>query len=398
MEFNAAVYDAWWESVTAQRRKLGDITSLQLFFTRCAQTFLTKEEGKNLTCSPLNIYMALSMLAQLTGGESREQILTLLGSDSMDSLRQQAGNVWNSSYRNDGALTSILASSLWLNRDVKFNHDTMDILARDFYSSSYQGEMGSAEFNKVLQSWLSEQTEGILEKQAANIEMEDDTILALAATVCFKAKWHNEFLKEKTESNIFHAPGGDVEAGFMHQTEDQIYYWGDRFACVCQSFEEGGAMWFLLPDEGVAAEELFFDEEAAAFLFTADKYDWEKQKYLFVNKSIPKFDVSSQMDLRDGLKAMGITDIFDPGSSDFTPMTNEADVPVVLSKADHAARVMIDEEGCTAAAFTVMDAAGAAMPPDDEIDFVLNRPFIFCITGENGLPMFVGIVNYPAAG
>jgi hypothetical protein len=33
------------------------------------------------------------------------------------------------------------------------------------------------------------------------------------------------------------------------------------------------------------------------------------------------------------------------------------------------------------------------MPLQDEIDFVLDRPFLFVITGEDGLPLFIGIVN-----
>lgn len=59
-------------------------------------------------------------------------------------------------------------------------------------------------------------------------------------------------------------------------------------------------------------------------------------------------------------------------------------------------RVMIDEEGCTAVAYTVMAAVGAGMPPDEEIDFTLDRPFLFVITGDGELPLFVGIVNQPA--
>ena len=152
-------------------------------------------------------------------------------------------------------------------------------------------------------------------------------------------------------------------------------------------------MWFLLPDEGVAPEELLSDPEAMDFLFTANRSVWEKQKFLFVNKSIPKFDVSSQFDLGDGLRALGVTDVFNPALSDFTPMTTDVDVPIVLSQASHAVRVMIDEESCTAIAFTVIGASGAAAPPDDEVDFVLDRPFLFCGTGSNGLRLFVGVVN-----
>ena len=395
-----AAYDAWWKDIRAQWRDLGDTSALQSFFARSAATFLTGDEGQNRIYSPLNVYMALAILAQLTGGESREQILTALGSESMDALRQQANDVWNANYQNDGALTSVLASSLWLDWGVKFKQDTMDTLSRDFYASSYRGEMGSEAFNELLQGWLNEQTGGLLEEQAGSIELKPETILALATTVYFRGKWYNEFSKKDTTAETFHTPTGDVEADFMHQRSFEAYYWGDRFTAVNQSFGSGmSSRWFILPDEGITAEALLADSEIMDFLFfgtgSYGEYEWENQKALFVNESIPKFDVSSQFELTDGLRALGITDVFDPAVSDFTPMTTDVDVPIALSQANHAARVVIDEEGCTAAAFTVMAMDGMGSPPDEEADFVLDRPFLFCITGISGLPLFVGIVNYP---
>ena len=390
----SAAYDAWWESVKAQRRDLGDTASLQRFFARSAQTFLTGERGENRVYSPVNVYLALSMLAYLTDGDSRGQILEALGSDGMDELRKQASDVWNASYRDDGMTVSILASSLWLNQNISFNQDTMDALARDFYASSFAGAMGSEGFNKALQGWLNEQTGGLLEEQAGNIELDSTIILALAATLYFKAPWAEEFSKDQTAPQTFHTPAGDVETDFLHQGRSGSYYWGDKFSAVGQHFAQGGAMWFLLPDEGVTPEELLAGGEGLDFLFTADKSQWERQKFLLINKSIPKFDVSAQFELEDGLKALGITDVFDPVRADFTPMTTGMNGPITLNQTSHAARVVIDEEGCTAAAFTVLMDGGSA-PPKEEVDFVLDRPFLFCVTGDSGLPLFVGVVNYP---
>lgn len=388
------LYDRWWKDVLAQRRDLGDTSDLQSFFARSTRTFLTQSPGENRVYSPLNVYMALAMLAQLTDGETREQILTLLGSGSMDELRQRASDLWNSNYQDDGAVASVLASSLWLSEDVRFDRDTMELLAGDFYASSYRGKMGSDRFDKALQDWLNQQTGGLLDQQAGSIELDPDTVLALATTVWFRAKWQDEFSKSKTEPQTFHAPTGDIQTDFMHQRDSDTYYWGDKFASVYQSFKETrGAMWFILPDEGVTPEELLNDAQVLDFLFAGDRNEWANQKYLFVNKAIPKFDVSSQLDLTEGLQTMGVTDVFDPLVSDFTPMTQDVEEPIIVSEVNHAARVVIDEEGCTATAFTELPGAGAAAPPDDEVDFVLDRPFLFCITGINGLPLFVGVVN-----
>ena len=117
---------------------------------------------------------------------------------------------------------------------------------------------------------------------------------------------------------------------------------------------------------------------------------------LNINLSMPRFDVSSDLDLIGGLKELGVTDIFDMDVSNFDPLEASTDDPLYVSKAQHAARVKVDEEGCEAAAYTViMVDCGAAMPPDDEVDFVLDRPFLFAVTGESGLPLFTGVVNQP---
>lgn len=388
------VYDAWWEEQRERRLPEGSTDALNGFLEESIPQFLSGDGTKNRVYSPLNVYMALGMLAELTDGNSRQQILDLLGSEDIEALRQQAAALWKSNYCDDGATTTILASSLWLSDIVDFKQPTLDMLAETYYASAYRGTMGSDEFNKALQAWLNEQTGGLLEEQAAQIELDAETILALATTINFRAKWSSEFSEERTEEMTFHAADGDITCDFMHQGGSDTYYWGDQFSAITKRFEGGEAMWFILPDEGVTAEQLLNDPQAMEFLL--HKGEWENSKCLIVNKAIPKFDVISQMDLCDGLKALGITDVFDDAVSDFTPMTEDTDA-IYLSQAKHDARVTIDEEGCTAVAYTVMAACGSGMPPEEEIDFVLDRPFLFAITGYDDLPLFVGVVNQPVA-
>ena len=387
-------YDAWWNDIRERRQlSVDDADELTPFFTDSIRQFLADSQGHNKVYSPLNVYMALGMLSEVTDGESRNQVLTLLGAGSVEELREQVDIIWNANYRNDGATTSILASSLWLNEDVNFVQSTLDSLAKNYYASSYQGVMGSEELNKALQSWLNEQTGGLLEEQVSDIGLDADTIMALTTTVNFHAKWSNEFWGKNTQEGIFHGENGDLKCDFMHKDNARSYYWGEKFSAVSQSLENDGAMWFILPDEGVSVDELLEDEQAMTFL-VSNKYEWEDNKYLIVHFAVPKFDVVSDMDLIPGLKALGVTDVFDPAISDFTPMTTDVE-EIYLSQAEHAARVKIDEEGCTAVAYTVMAATGAAMPPEEEVDFVLDRPFIFVITGAGELPLFVGVVNQP---
>ena len=394
-DFNEA-YDAWWIDLRGQRdQPEGYADGLEGFLMESTRQFLSDASSENRVYSPLNVYLALAMLAELTDGQSRGQVLSLLGADGVEAVRAQAKALWNANYRDDGVVKSVLASSLWLNEDIHFIQSTLDTLAEDYYASSFQGEMGSREYNQMLQSWLNEQTGGLLSELASGIEMDARTLLALAMTIYFKAPWSNKFSDSMTDQQLFHAEDEDITVDFMHRHKAQSYFWGDNFSAVSLELENNGAMWFLLPDEGVTPMELLDDSQAMEFLLGGDQYGWESTKFLTVNLSVPKFDVVSDMDLIPGLRALGITDVFDYTVSDFTPMTADTD-EIYVSQAKHAARVKIDEEGCEAAAYTVlMMSAGSAMPPDEEIDFTLDRPFLFCVTGAEGIPLFVGTVNTP---
>ncbi len=387
-------YEAWREIRNKQREYMGKGENLDEFFKATASEFLKDNDNGNLVYSPLNVYMALAMLAETTEGETRQQILDLLNAEDIDSLRTQAHAVWNANYSDDGAVTSILGSSLWMNENIKFNKDTVDTLANSYYASVFQGEMGSEKFNKALQGWLNEQTGGLLSDYTSDIEMDPQTLLTLATTIYFQAKWENDFEKKFNTTETFHSPSGDIFCEFMNQTDSHgTYYWGDKFGAVKKHLQGSGYMYFILPDEGVTPQDLLNDDEALSFI-TSGSEEWEQSKNLRVNLSVPKFDVKSNLDLTEGLKSLGVTDCFDFSTADFSPLLKE-NLPAAISDIDHSARVIIDEDGVTAAAYTAMRLAGAAMPPDDEIDFILDRPFIFVITGSDSLPLFIGVVNSP---
>ena len=364
------------------------------FFKKTISEFLTGAGNENRVYSPLNTYIALSMLAEITAGDSREEILTLLGSESIEALRAQANAVWNANYLNDEKVKSILGSSLWMDEGCEYKQEAVDILKNNYYASTFQGKMGSPDYNKALQSWLNEQTGGLLENHTSNEGFDSQTVMALAATVFFRTKWEDEFDKSKNTDGIFKSPDGDVNCEFMNEkVYSGVYYWGEKFSAT-QKRLKGGVMYFILPDEGVSIDEVMYDSEALEFMTSVSQY--ENAKGVRVNFSMPKFDVDSSLDLQDGLNKLGVRSCFDFDTSDFSPIIEpKGGEELRVSKVSHAARVKVDEKGVVATSYVVIDMPGSAAPPDDEVDFVLDRPFIFVITNRDGLPLFVGVVNQP---
>ena len=266
----------------------------------------------------------------------------------------------------------------------------MDSLAHHYYASIYQGDLGSQKINNTISAWLNRNTGGFLKNAAKNINLSPETVLALYSTIYFQAKWQNEFSESNNTNDIFHAPNGDESATFMNKKLAQMnYYWGDKFSAVALGLKNGSQMWFILPDEGYTTTDVLADGQYMQLVL---QQDWKNEKWMKVNLSVPKFDVNSTMDLKGGFQKMGVTDVFNEGTANFSGITG--DVPIFLTAANQSARVQIDEEGVKAAAYIEFPGATSPEPPEEIIDFILDRPFLFAITTES-IPMFIGTVNHP---
>ena len=389
-DYNAA-YTIWQQSQNAQYdQPQGYADNLTDFFQESIHQFLNAEE--NSAYSPLNVYMALAMLAETTGGNSRQQILDALGADSIQALREQASHVWNAHYSDDGVTSLLLGNSLWLDEAYSFRRDTVDRLASNYYASSFWGDLGTPSMNQQLQTWLDANTGGLLQEQAKQVQLDPDTVFALATTVYFAAGWTTKFYEQNNQEMVFHSAAGDLTTTFMRQTFlGYTYYWGDNFGAIQLELSGENAMWLILPDEGYTVTDILESDDYLRL--TMDPAGWLKKSNLIVRLSLPKFDVTSNISLKQGLQAMGITDVFQPSISDFTPLTDAPDL--FVSDATHAARVVIDEEGCVAAAFTVIICGATGAPNYKEIDFTLDRPFLFVVSSRDHLPLFVGTVAQP---
>lgn len=393
-------YNAYHEAVgrqlgwgnTAYREYL---TSLGDFSRAALTQSLGGADGESTVYSPVNVYMALALLTELTDGSSRQQIMDTLGVTDMAALREQTSLLWRQLYYDDNERVTHLANSLWLNQDLDAKQSTLDFLAENYFASTYQGEMGSETLDRALQEWTNAQTEGLLSDYVQTMRTNPEDLLALVSTVYFKAGWYREFDPALTRPDEFHNADGSVSsADFMHLTSDRNYLWSDNFSAI--SLDLGGytEMVLILPDEGVSPEELLADEKALDVLtssYAVGSERWaENTAWVEVELSMPKFDVSSQLDLLTQLRALGVTDIFTQ-AADFTPLT---DTPGVrITGANHAVRVVVDEEGCTAAAIVDMRVGSCPPIPTETVYFTLDRPFLFAITGAEGLPLFAGVVN-----
>ncbi len=386
---NPDLRDEWVTIRTEREKNTADaLKGLNRFFTRSTALFLSREG--NQLWSPANAYIGLAMLAELTEGESQEQILKLFGADSIENLRKQVSAVFESVYDEDEYGICRLANSLWLQEGISYKDSAMDALAYHYYASIHGGDLDSAEVGKAIADWLNANTGGLLNDYPP-AELDASTVFALYSTIYYQAQWVDRFQEENNTTNAFHSPFGDRQVTYMNKSRyDTTYYWSDGFSALALGLENGSKMWFILPDDGKTTEDVLSDGQYMDMLLS---FQWKKSTKVLANISVPKFDVSGKQSLIDGLKKLGLTEIFSAKTADFSAITS--DMPLYVSGVNQAVRVQIDEEGATGASYTEIFVAGALPPQEYElINFVLDRPFLFVITSGN-IPLFRGVANDP---
>ena len=380
-----AIVETSYPARTQKTEERVDTEELVRFSSETAEVILPA--GENAVYAPVSLYLSLGMLTELTEGRTKEQVTELLGVSDSETLRQWTQSLWRQLYCDEKDSALWLGTAAFLNEAMTFHKEPLEVLAEDYYASSYGLPMGTSGADKAIAAWLDRQTNDLLTDDTGAIRTEKRDLLRLYNTIYYKAAWQAEFFGGATAEDIFTAADGtEQRTDFMHiSIEGAPVARGEGYRRASLYLKDGGEMTFYLPDEGVTVEKLLQRKNILRELLAVN------DEVVRVNWSVPKFDIHASLELNDALQALGVTDAFDKAAADFTPLT---DTGAVVSSVMQAARVRIDEEGMEAAAYTeiIVEPTAAEPPPCSEEEMNLNRPFLFAIW-KDGAPLFVGTVQ-----
>jgi serpin B len=104
---------------------------------------------------------------------------------------------------------------------------------------------------------------------------------------------------------------------------------------------------------------------------------------------LPRFETSTDIDLKPIMQKLGMPDAFDRVKANFSRFCN---VEVYISLMKQVAKVKLDEEGTEAAAVTVIGVNEKAAGPGPEyVTFRANHPFLYVISEkQTGAVLFIG--------
>uniref|UniRef100_G3URX3 Serpin family E member 2 n=2 Tax=Meleagris gallopavo TaxID=9103 RepID=G3URX3_MELGA len=244
-----------------------------------------------------------------------------------------------------------------------------------------------------INQWVKNETRGMIDQVVAPDDIDSLTRLVLVNAVYFKGLWKSRFRPENTKKRPFHGADGKVY---------QVPMLSQLSIFRCGTTSTPNELWYNiieLPYHGEMISMLIAlpTENATPLsaiiphISTKTIGSWMTTMVAKrVQVILPKFTAVAETDLKDPLKALGITDMFDESKSNFAKITRTEGLHVshVLQKT----KIEVSEDGTKASAATTAILIARSSPPW----FIVDRPFVFFIRhNPTGTILFMGQINKP---
>lgn len=356
-------------------------------------------EDENILFSPLSIALAMGMMELVAQGSTRKEIRHSMGYEGLKGGEEFSflRDFSNMASAEENQYVMKLANSLFVQNGFHVNEEFLQMLKMYF-----NAEVNHVDFSQnvavanSINKWVENYTNSLLKDLVSPEDFDGVTNLALINAVYFKGNWKSQFRPENTRTFSFTKDDeSEVQIPMMYQQGE--FYYGE----FSDGSNEAGGIYQVLeiPYEGDEISMMLALSRQEVPLATLEPLlkaqlieEWansvKKQK---VEVYLPRFTVEQEIDLKDILKALGVTEIFIKDAN-LTAMSDKKEL--FLSKAVHKSCIEVNEEGSEAAAASGMIAISrmAVLYPQ----VIVDHPFLYLIRNrKSGIILFMGRVMNP---
>jgi len=350
--------------------------------------------------SPLSISVALAMTYLGARNNTKSQMSDVLHFNEVkEGLLHEAFNEIRLALSEpDQPYKLHIANKLFGDQSYTFLADFLGATEKHYGAQLHPVNFGdSSGSTNLVNQWVADNTAQKITELIPPGVLNDLTKLVLVNAVYFKGDWEKKFDKNDTKDEDFHVSTTEtVRVPLMHKSKAKVWY-GVNQDLNCQAIElpyagERLSMFVILPIEVNGLGKLESSLSADEFVNTREKFRMQLRD---VHIWLPKFKLDEKLGLNGILAAMGITDMFDGDSADFSGMDGTRNL--FVSKVLHQAVVDVNEEGTEAAAATAVVMMLRCAPMfKDPFEFRADRPFLFFIKdNKTNSVLFLGRLVRP---
>ncbi len=337
----------------------------------------------NAVIGNYSLSTALFLTMAGTGGETTDAFASMLGVESVEPSRlHPAVNALDLILEGRAAdgISLSTANKAFVQEGLELRDEFLDIAV-----GSYGAPVAAVDFmgapdevTKAVNTWVSEQTEGFIDKLTDGYSLE--TVVVLANAMYLKASWAVEFHRLEQPGRFTTIDGETVEVEMMGHDEYLPLYMTESVTAVELPYKGGNlSLVVVVPSSDLAGFEADLDarslEEITGGLEESG-----------IHLEMPIWSTKTDVEALDPLHKIGL-----PADYDFSGMLDDGEVGYFIDSITHVARIDVDETGTTAGAATDV-AIAASHGPTVPID----RPFLYFIRDRgSGVILFMGHVTDP---
>merc|ERR1712073_106713 len=307
----------------------------QQFMSRLLQQ-IESNTTTNFVLSPHSIHSVFSQLLQGSGGQTKEELESLLGVRASDSLVEQYKILGQGLAGEGFKQANLLAVANSFKPKIEFRTNLnsgfqSDIREFDFGSNSLASVQ---EINKYVEDVTNQKIKDLL----ANDDVDGLTRMVLINAVYFNA--------DETFEAGFNTPEGSVNVQYMSREADvRMLVDQERQLEILElPYEDPNrSMLIVLPNAGTSTQDLV--QRLGGLDLASIRTNGKLAK---TSIFIPKFKLKFKTYLKQQMEALGVRDLF-AQSANLTGISDEA---LSVSEAVHQAFIEVNEEGTEAAAAT----------------------------------------------
>jgi serine protease inhibitor len=378
-----------WSEIPLDARMVEGSTALGLDLHR---ELAAAAPDENLFVSPASLGFALLMTARGGRGDTRDEILELLGLSGMsdDEIGEHAELWMRSLIDPERRVELAVANSMWIRDGFEVRQPFIDWNRTHLLAEVAQRDFDDPATVREINDWVADATRGRITDLVAGLDPLDWLLLINA--LYFKGDWTHAFDEARTADWPFTRPdGSQVTARMMSQRAKFKAYRTDaghelvRLPYGSGRFE----MVLALPAWGTDLPALTAGLTGEALRGWLGDDRWFESDVM-----LPRFRMEWEGSLAEPLEAVGMEIPFDPARADFGeihPEVKDLHVRRILQKTF----VEVNERGTEAAAATKVVMGPTSAPPV----VIFDRPFFFAIHDRaTQTLLFTGQVTDPTAG
>uniref|UniRef100_G3SL81 Serpin family E member 2 n=1 Tax=Loxodonta africana TaxID=9785 RepID=G3SL81_LOXAF len=371
--------------------ELSSNTGIQVF-----NQIIKSQPHENVVVSPHGIASVLGMLQLGADGKTKKQLTTMMryGVNRVGKMLKKINKAIVSK-KNKDVVT--VANAVFVKNGFKmeapFVTRNKDVFLCEVRNVSFEDPASACD---SINMWVKNETRGMINSLISPDDLSGELIrLVLVNAVYFKGLWKSRFQPENTKKRPFMAADGNsypvpmlaqlsvFRCGSTSTSNDLWYkfielpYHGDSIS-----------MLIVLPTESATPVSAIIPHIS---IKTIDSW-----MSMMVPKRIqvilPKFTAVAQTDMKESLKVLGITEMFEPSKANFSRITKTGSESLHVSHILQKAKIEVSEDGTKASAATTAILIARSSPPW----FIVDRPFLFIIRhNPTGAILFMGQINKP---